>query len=366
MVEPPKVRVIPPAWYADPEVAALEAQRVFKASWMCVGLTDDLARHNDFITVEIGDRSVVVQNFDGALKAFQNVCAHRLMRIQTAPCGNRPLTCQYHGWAYNRDGVPLGVPGNAEWFGLDRAAREALALAAYAVDTRGRFVFVRVAPDGPSLAEFLGPTAATLEHVSALFTVPVEDATMPWACNWKLAFETVLEVYHVNTVHPETFKPFTTGAWVCDYQGAHSFGQAILTEATVKWWEGVARKLSLERSPTLVEYDHFCLFPNIAIGITRGMMMSFQTYLPVTPETSTLRYRLFLSPGGDAGALGGAVRKAVTQKMVDFNYAVLAEDRAVAEQVHRGARQAPRPALPGWNEGRIHHFHAQYLDRMKG
>jgi phenylpropionate dioxygenase-like ring-hydroxylating dioxygenase large terminal subunit len=113
---------IPADHYIRDDIFPREMKNIFEPSWLCIGFTEDLKNHNDFITIQIGERGIVVQNFHGELRAFRNVCSHRHSRIQTQNCGNRPLQCPYHGWTYNIQGIPTGIPKNAEAFGLDQAS----------------------------------------------------------------------------------------------------------------------------------------------------------------------------------------------------------------------------------------------------
>ncbi|HVS76343.1 MAG TPA: aromatic ring-hydroxylating dioxygenase subunit alpha, partial [Steroidobacteraceae bacterium] len=187
---------IPADHYYRPDVLDAEIERVFKPSWLCVGFTQDLRNHNDFITAEIGHRGIVVQNFHGELKAFRNVCTHRFSRIHCARQGNRVLQCPYHGWTFGADGAPIGIPLNKQCFGLDEADRRALALQSYALDTVGHFVFVRMSKSGPSLRDFLGELYDDLAHVSDVCPDRFETEQYDWAANWKLGMDNAAEGYH--------------------------------------------------------------------------------------------------------------------------------------------------------------------------
>ncbi len=345
-----------PSDYHDPAVHQAEMRAIFRRSWLFVGMTDDLAEEDDFVTADLAGVSVAVRNVGGELRAFHNVCAHRFAILHPAPCGRGRFVCPYHGWAYDRDGVPVGVPGNAEHFGLDREARRRLALRRFEVSARGRFVFVRLEPGGPSLDEHLGAWGELLDHASAAFPDRFEDRVMPWAANWKIGVESVLEVYHVDQVHPETFKPFFRKAWDITAGGDHSQGVARLSDAGARYWDGIVKHLGLARSDRFRDYDNTLIFPNLAIGITHGAMMSVQTYEPLDAERCRLRCRLFLAPGRP-DRRDGPVRRHVEESLRAINVKVLEEDRAVCETVQAGARQMDRPALPGANEARIHAFH---------
>lgn len=368
-----------PAAYHDPVVFGLEEERIFRHCWVFVGFTDDLAQPNDYLTHRIGGLDVVVQNFGGDLRAFRNVCTHRFAVIRPERRGNGMLRCSYHGWTFDRDGVPYGIPGNEAHFGLDHAGRCARALTPVAVATCGRFVFLRVAADGVSLDDWLGPYAAILRHASDLFVRSFDERDIPWDANWKMGVESVLEVYHADTVHPDTFRKLVSGGWRCDYAGVHSRGVIGLSSQSARWWDGVAGRLGLRPSGDLRDYDHLHLFPNLEIGFTRGTVMSVQTYDPVDSARCRLRLRLFLAdPDGLAAdaasgagrAKGGeAARRLVEATARDLNIALLREDQEMSERAWRGARQVDFPALLGRNEERIQHFHAVWrraLDPVGG
>lgn len=361
--------VISTTRYADPAVHAAEVERIFRRSWVFAGFADQLARPNDFLTADIAGTSVVVQNFDGQLAAFHNVCTHRYSLIQREPCGNRRLECPYHGWLFNREGVPVGIPGNDRFFGFDRAAKAKLALPRFEVATRGRFVFVRLEPGdeggGEGLDDFLGGYGPLLDDLSA-FTEPVADDTQEWEANWKIGVESVLEPYHVDATHPETFKSFIAKSWQTATEREHSRCTTAISGHSTKWWTNVVRALGLARDERYRDYDHYFIFPNLSLAVTHGSLLSVQTYDPLGAERLRLRFRLFLAPSRKPNAPDGAAWRTVADTVCAFNLQVLDEDRRASESAHRGSKQVGgKPAVPGWAEDRIFAFHAAYLARME-
>jgi phenylpropionate dioxygenase-like ring-hydroxylating dioxygenase large terminal subunit len=249
------------------------------------------------------------------------------------------------------------IPDNRDSFGYTDADRAGLALRRVAVARRGGFVFARVAAEGPSLEAQLGPAnAALLDHLGTLFDVPFDQRRLPWASDWKIGVESVLEVYHVDAVHPETFRPFTQRRWEVAKDGDHSRGKAYLSEDSAAWWENVRRRLSLGRSAEFPDYDHWFLWPNVAIGMTDGSLVSVQTYEPTGPQGCDLHFRLALArPTREGGSQ--AVRRAAQQSLSEFNVRVLEEDRTVSESVQRNHPHAHGPARLGAGETRIVDFH---------
>lgn len=352
---------IAPAAYCDPAVFDAELSAIFERSWIFVGFTDDLAEPDRYLTARIGRHDVLVQNFDGELRAFRNVCSHRFSLIHRAPRGRGMLRCLFHGWTYDRDGVPYGVPANDAAFGLDHQGRCARALTRYALAVCGRFVFVRIAAEGPALDEHLGPYAEVLRHASAVFLHRFEDREEPWRANWKMGVESVLEVYHADTVHPETFRKLIKRDWRCAYAGRNSRGTVSMSDKSAQWWDGVSKRLGFRPSAELRDYDHLHVFPNLELGLTRGAVMSVQTYEPVEAGRCRLRLSLWLA---DRPERDGAARRAVEASAMQLNAALLAEDRDAAEAAHLGVQQVAFPALLGANEERIQHFHREWRTMM--
>jgi phenylpropionate dioxygenase-like ring-hydroxylating dioxygenase large terminal subunit len=125
--------------------------------------------------------------------------------------------------------------------------------------------------------------------------------------------------------------------------------------------------LGLVRSTQHEDYDHFFIFPNLAIGVTRGSMMSVQTYEPLSPDRCHLRFRLRMAPSDSTrlshGTISQAARGAVQNQIRHFNQTVLKEDQEICERVQEGIRQTTLSATLGLNESRITAFHQAWLAR---
>lgn len=347
--------------YRDADRYRAEQQSLFANAWQFVGFTDEVSEPGSWLVRQIAGQSVLIQDFDGELRALRNVCSHRFAQLRAGDAGtaNGPLRCPYHGWTYDRDGVPVGIPGNADCFGLDRADKQALALPRYELDRIGRFLFVRLVPGGPSLLDFVGPHTNLLLALSDGMSAPFAQDAQPWAANWKVGVENVLEVYHVDAVHAESFRTVVDGSWRVVPSGPHSIGYAGIRAEAQRWWEGAGKRLGLipvDAVAGVEGYVHLLLFPNLAIGITAGRMMSVQTLEPTGPESFTLRYRLCLAKARDGASK--AALAAVTTHLAALNEKLLSEDRAVCAAVGAGLRHVEGAALLGANEDRIRHFHA--------
>src|SRR6185295_9956498 len=68
--------------FIDPDIFALEMERVFGRLWIFVGYESQVAKPGDFFSTRIGTQSVVmVRHTDGTIRVLYNRCAHRGTRV---------------------------------------------------------------------------------------------------------------------------------------------------------------------------------------------------------------------------------------------------------------------------------------------
>lgn len=351
------------AAYADPAVLRSELGALFRG-WQFVGMADELAQNRDFLCLDLPDDSIVVQNFHGELRAFHNVCTHRLSRIQTEDRGNRPLQCAYHGWAFDSEGRPLG---RRDGFIPPDASPDRLCLTRYRVEKCGRFVFVARDADIPDLDTFLGPFATLLRDLSGYIGSQTYFGTMAHAANWKLLVENVLECYHCATVHPQTFvhglgvgrQPIRDVEINETIWGAHS--SSHFPRTPIKR-EALRRKLVSHLEGRAFAHDsffHVHIFPNLFISSTEGTNFYVGHAVPVAADATMLRIRFF-EPAVELVDRARIRQDAINQQGIPLGLEVIEEDRRILEQVQRGVSIADRAAVLGEEEVRIAAFHDGY------
>lgn len=206
--EPGLTRV--PFWvYQDDAVRRAEQERIFQGPvWNYLCLEHELAKVGDFRTSFVGDMPVIaVRAEDGAIRAFENRCAHRGALISFDDGGNVPeFQCVYHAWRYDlagnlksvafRRGVN-GKGGMAESFCLEEHGPRKLRTA-----TIGGLVFGTLSDDASSLEDYLGPAiAAKIRRVLHKKVEIIGRFTQPMANNWKLYAENVKDTYHASLLH---------------------------------------------------------------------------------------------------------------------------------------------------------------------
>lgn len=358
---PELLGLIPADHYWREDVLAEEMARVFAPSWLCVGFAEDLKNHQDFVTAQFGPHSIVVQNFDGELRAFRNVCSHRFSRIQNAACGNRALQCPYHGWTYGADGRLIGAPLNKQSFDLNDDDKRRLGLQAYAVETVGHFVFVRMSADGPSLRGFLGGLYDDLAHVSEVCPDRFERAAYDWDANWKLGMDNAAEGYHVPLVHADSFGLILSIDLKISHDQEHTRYTGNLKERSLTWWRQVGKAIDLRPSEIYPQYGNFLIFPNIVVTFSYGAFLTFQWFEPTGPESLRIHTTSWLAKNNGRAARGMAI-----DSLKSFSEQVRNEDRDICAIAQKGTRgmDGDRRMVLGALEGRIAHFQKAYAARM--
>lgn len=162
----------------DPGAAPAAIEEPWRTGWFFVATAAAVAEDGDHVTVDLPDVSITIQNFRGTLAGFRNVCSHRSAQMRPCGRGRSPLRCPYHGWTYNREGVPVGIPENDPLFGLDAEAKQRLALPPVAVGLCGSLLFARVAQSGPPLRSALEPAATLLDDFAPGAATCVDECVL--------------------------------------------------------------------------------------------------------------------------------------------------------------------------------------------
>jgi choline monooxygenase len=193
---------VPWSWYSDPEIFALEMERIFRCSWQYAGHLGELQGPGSYFASPTGPVPIVITlDGDGTLRGFVNVCRHRGAIVATDARKRGTIQCPYHAWTYDLDGCLRAAPRADEDPAFD-AGR--LGLRPVSVGTWGPFVFANPDPRAGPLSDALGD----LPRVVAEHGLDVGGLRMhrrvhyEIQANWKIALENYLECYHCPVNHP--------------------------------------------------------------------------------------------------------------------------------------------------------------------
>lgn len=358
--------MIPITQYFDPAALDGELAALFQKGWQFIAMSDELAQDQDFVCIDMPGTAIVVQNFGGELRAFRNVCPHRLNLIQTEERGNRPLVCRYHGWAFDIAGRPKSLPPRQSFAASSDDRR--VCLERFHVETCGRFVFVSMEASPLPLAEYLGGFARVLKDLSDAMGPLTDCDKIVHKANWKLLVENVLECYHCGYVHPETFvkglgigkKPITDVQIELGHSSSH-FPKSPTVRDALK-----ARAVAhlADRAFAHASFFHVYVFPNLFISSSEGTSFYVGHAVPASAGETQLRTRFF-APGVLLDGRARGRQELINRQAATLGKEVINEDKAILEAVQRGMAAANRSYLLGADEVRIEAFAAAYCERMR-
>ncbi|MBP1154048.1 MULTISPECIES: aromatic ring-hydroxylating dioxygenase subunit alpha [unclassified Paenibacillus] len=103
---------IPLQIFNDPELYAMELEKIFAKSWVFVGHESEIRKPGDFVTRYIGgDPFILSRGKNDEIKCLFNSCRHRGVKVCHSEKGNAShFRCPYHGWTYDCSGELTTVP----------------------------------------------------------------------------------------------------------------------------------------------------------------------------------------------------------------------------------------------------------------
>jgi choline monooxygenase len=161
---------LPVHWYFDPQIHALELQRLFERGPGYVGHELMVPNRGDYHALAWLDNAQALVRNDGGVELISNICRHRQAVILKDRGNTQNIICPLHRWTYGLDGKLLGAPHFPETPCLDLARNLA----------------------GLGVMKDLDFSGYMLDRVE------IDE----YACNWKTFIEVYLEDYHVEPFHP--------------------------------------------------------------------------------------------------------------------------------------------------------------------
>lgn len=222
---------MPRGFYVDDAIFKADLEAVFATDWLFACNVAEIKRPGDYLTLEIGDDSVVIlRDRDGAVRAFHNTCRHRGSRMCMAEKGHvNRLVCPYHQWVYELDGSLLHarqMPADfsVEGYGLKPARVEVIC----------GMVYVSIADDPPSLDAYRAAVMPYIAPHQPDRTKVAFTSTIVEEANWKLVIDNNRECYHCAGNHPELLVSLVEFALPDDAAATAAFAD-LMTRSTAKW-----------------------------------------------------------------------------------------------------------------------------------
>jgi phenylpropionate dioxygenase-like ring-hydroxylating dioxygenase large terminal subunit len=351
-----------PGWlYRDPEYFEVEMERLIRPSWQIVCHESDVAEAGAWRTLDyLGESVLVIRGDDGAVRAFFNVCRHRASRVVSGESGcAKRLTCPYHAWTYALDGRLIGVPRKSDYPGLDP---ERLGLVPVELEQWRGFLFVRLAPGGPSVAAMMAPYEAEIEPYRFETLEAIGRVTLrPRAVNWKNVADNYSDGLHITIAHPGLTRLFGQGYGIEAAEHVDRMYGDLLDRPSPNPSERAYQALLPEVGH--LPHSHrrrwlyFKLWPNVAFDIYPDQV-DFMQFLPVSPTETLIREISYAVPDPRREM------RAARYLNWRINRRVNAEDTALIEGVQLGMASASyRPGPLGESEVCLRSF-ARKLRRL--
>ena len=345
-----------PGWiYRDADFLRAEKEQVFAASWQVVCHLNDIPNPGDYHTLDfLGEPIVAVRGRDAGVKAFFNVCRHRAARLVDGGSGHCPgrIVCPYHAWTYDLDGTLSAVPHRKEFVDFSPGN---FGLKALEAEIYKGFVFVRLKPGLPSVADMLAPYQDELALYRLEELEPLGRVTMRLRhVNWKNVTDNYSDAMHIAVAHPGLSRLFgqTYGVeaelWV-DKMWGH-LRDTPSSQLSERMYQTV-----LPKSPHLPDdrqrlWTYFKLWPNVAFDIYPDQV-DFMQMIPISPTETLVREIAYAHPDERREM------RAARYLNWRINRRVSLEDKALIERVQAGmGSRSYSPGPLGKNEVSLRGF----------
>jgi phenylpropionate dioxygenase-like ring-hydroxylating dioxygenase large terminal subunit len=307
---------------------------VFATSWQIICHLNDIPDPGDYHTLDfMGEPLVAVRGQDGSVEAFFNVCRHRAARLldgSSGHCAGR-IVCPYHAWTYDLGGRLTAVPHRREFvdFSLADYGLKPLETEIY----RG-FIFVRLRPGLPAVADMLAPYAEELAAYRFEELVPMGRVTLRTRrVNWKNVTDNYSDGMHITVAHPGLTRLFGLSYGVEAQTWVDKMWGYLRDVPSSQLSERLYQSL-LPRAPHLPDdrqrlWTYFKLWPNVAFDVYPDQV-DFMQMIPLSPTETLIREIAYVHPDERREM------RAARYLNWRINRRVSLEDKALIERVQTG------------------------------
>lgn len=357
--------LIHPNFYSGEATKNLEFEKIFSKNWIFAGMESDFTENNSYITLEIMNYPIVIQNFKGEIKAFQNICPHRFNKIQTESKGVGLFMCNYHNWSFDKEGKPRTIPKKSS-FNTESEEFKCLQVKPLKLAKAGKFLFVSLEENPVEIEQYLGSFYKKLNEISNAidFNYYFDDDFQQ--INWKIIIENVVEAYHCPAIHQETL----FGMGFCsisetnnEYDKGHSVADYPKIDKSITENKPLDYLKNIEFLHN--SFRHYFIFPNLLISSTEGTSIYVGNVLPINSEQSILRKRYYSPKFKDNFEPKKAIHKAFLEMAKVSINQILQEDKIVLEQIQKNIPFVTNNYFLGNEEKRINNFHQKYLETLQ-
>jgi len=295
-----------------------------------------------------GTPLLTVRGSDGEVRSFINACRHRGMQVaQGIGCSNKAFVCPYHAWSYSLDGKLQNIPGEEAFPGINKNDNGLVQVEAI---EKGGIVYVQ--QEGSIDKDFIENILDYFQPEQEMFDhSEVNDKT-----NWKLLTETLLEGYHIKSLHKKTFFPYGLD----NINLVETFGPNSRVIFPFRRIEKLRELKPEDRKINGTVTKVYHLFPNASVSML-SKHSNLTVMEPIAPnEVKTITYSMV-----NLNSSGQRISNEDAQKDLKFvNEQGQSEDREAARAIFETVTAKGNSHLTfGYFEKAIVNFH-QHLNKM--
>ena len=295
-----------------------------------------------------GTPLLTVRGSDGEVRSFINACRHRGMQVaQGIGCSNKAFVCPYHAWSYSLDGKLQNIPGEEAFPGINKNDNGLVQVEAI---EKGGIVYVQ--QEGSIDKDFIENVLDYFQPEQEMFDhSEVNDKT-----NWKLLTETLLEGYHIKSLHKKTFFPYGLD----NINLVETFGPNSRVIFPFRRIEKLRELKPEDRKINGTVTKVYHLFPNASVSML-SKHSNLTVMEPIAPnEVKTITYSMV-----NLNSSGQRISNEDAQKDLKFvNEQGQSEDREAARAIFETVTAKGNSHLTfGYFEKAIVNFH-QHLNKM--
>lgn len=303
--------------------------------WFAVELDREIKRGEVKEVIFWKTSIAVFRGEDGVVRAIENRCAHRQLRLSEGQVEGNELMCTYHGWSYNGDGDCTHI---SHELGGKRKKMPKICIRSFPV--RIKYGFVWIFPGDPAKADSVPlPEIPQLDQRDAWPFIPI-DITIN--AHFSMIVENVCDFNH-EYLHRD-LRPFSKPS----LQGFKREGDTIHIEYKTKVGGKIIERFT-ERGGDGLDYMKLWYQYPYQGSDTKGKYLHWLFMLPIDEQTTRCFFVFLFGPIELPGirfsiphALRGPVLKLANKLYIE---PLLAQDKWALEEEQRAhARHKGMPS----------------------
>lgn len=189
-------------------------------SWYQFGWADEILPKQSLVRKILDETIFLWRSESGKLAALINRCPHRFAPFSEARIAEEAIVCGYHGIAFGSDGQCVHNPHGP--------VPASLRVRSFPVVERHRAIWIWMGAAETANPELI-PDLSFIDETPPTATVM---ASIPTKANYQLIIDNILDLSHIDYLHPTTLGKMMTGAKTRYYQkGDVVYGEWVAKDA---------------------------------------------------------------------------------------------------------------------------------------